>query len=152
MGWSPGPSSQSVLGVQNLYAGNPINGQSGSGSGEVDIVGSYTTPATLNTGEVSAYINGSLGLEGFDCFQDATGCKLFLGNISSEIQAAIRILRTGPSNAKDSLGFFGTPPIAQPAAVGAPSGGTTIDTQARAAIVSLINLLSEAAGGLGLTA
>jgi len=46
------------------------------------------------------------------------------------------------------LGFYGVTAIVQPAAITAPSGGTTIDTQARTAISSLITTLHN----LGLTA
>lgn len=49
------------------------------------------------------------------------------------------------------VGFYTAPPIPQPAAITAPSGGGTVDTQARAAIVAVLNLLSQAAGGNGLT-
>ena len=50
------------------------------------------------------------------------------------------------------IGFYQASPVTQPAAVTHPSGGTTVDTQARTAIVSLINVLSAAGGGNGLTA
>lgn len=51
------------------------------------------------------------------------------------------------------LAFFdGTTERAQAAVIPAPSGGTTIDTQARAAITAILNVLGAAAGGFGLTA
>lgn len=48
----------------------------------------------------------------------------------------------------DKLSFYGTTPVVQAAAVTAPTGGATIDTQARTAINSIITLLHNA----GLTA
>lgn len=51
-----------------------------------------------------------------------------------------------------AIGFYGTAAVVQPPAVPAPVGGAVIDVQARAAIALLINLLSAAAGGNGLTA
>lgn len=56
-------------------------------------------------------------------------------------------LRIGTSN-KQKLGFFGKAPAAQQNGISGPSGGSTTDTQARAAIVSIINALHN----LGLTA
>lgn len=52
----------------------------------------------------------------------------------------------------DGLGFHGATAVAQPAAITKPSGGATVDAEARAAIDTLIDLLSAAAGGNGLTA
>jgi len=47
------------------------------------------------------------------------------------------------SAATDELGFFGATPVDQPATVTDPSGGSTVDTEARAAITSLIDRLQE---------
>ena len=47
------------------------------------------------------------------------------------------------SAATDELGFFGVTPVDQPATVADPSGGSTGDTEARAAIASLIDRLQE---------
>ena len=46
------------------------------------------------------------------------------------------------------IGFFGKAPVAQQGAISAPSGGATIDSQARTAITSIITTLQT----LGLTA
>jgi hypothetical protein len=43
----------------------------------------------------------------------------------------------------DLLGFFGADPVDQPATVADPSGGSTVDTEARAAIAAIIDALEE---------
>ena len=43
----------------------------------------------------------------------------------------------------DELGFFGATPVDQPATVADPSGGSTVDTEARAAIADVIDRLQE---------
>jgi len=47
------------------------------------------------------------------------------------------------SAATDELGFFGATPVDQPATVADPSGGGTVDTEARAAIEAVIDRLQE---------
>jgi len=47
------------------------------------------------------------------------------------------------SAATDELGFFGATPVDQPATVADPSGGGTVDTEARAAIAAVIDRLQE---------
>lgn len=41
------------------------------------------------------------------------------------------------------LGFYNKTPITQPAGISAPSGGTTIDSQSRAAISAIISALNS---------
>lgn len=50
-----------------------------------------------------------------------------------------------------TLGFYGATPKAQAANIPDPAGGATVDTQARAAIVAILDVL-EATAGVGLTA
>lgn len=50
------------------------------------------------------------------------------------------------------MALYGGTPVAQPVAIVAPAGGATVDTQARAAIVSILNAIGAAAGGIGITA
>ena len=50
------------------------------------------------------------------------------------------------------LGLYGATPVVQPSAISAPSGGSTVDTQARAAIASILDAIGAAAGGIGITA
>lgn len=43
----------------------------------------------------------------------------------------------------EKLGFYGETPVDQPATVADPSGGATVDSQARTAIASVIDRLQE---------
>jgi hypothetical protein len=52
----------------------------------------------------------------------------------------------------NKLGLYGATAVAQPAAIAAPSGGSTVDKQARTAIQSILNAIGAAAGGIGITA
>ena len=55
---------------------------------------------------------------------------------------AKRPLKIGEAST-DELGFFGATPVDQPATVADPSGGSTVDTEARAAIAAVIDRLQE---------
>jgi hypothetical protein len=50
------------------------------------------------------------------------------------------------------IGFYTTAPVAQPAAIPAPSGGAVVDVECRAAVVSILNAIGGSAGGIGITA
>lgn len=54
----------------------------------------------------------------------------------------------GATNEK--FAFYGATPIIQGSAVSDPSGGATVDAEARTAIIALIDRFSDAAGGNGL--
>ena len=45
------------------------------------------------------------------------------------------------TSALQKIGFYGAAPVAQPGSITSPSGGTTIDSQARTAIVAIITAL-----------
>lgn len=48
---------------------------------------------------------------------------------------------TGTNQFDGYVGFYGTTPIAQPSGVNDPSGGATVDAEARAAILSIKDAL-----------
>jgi hypothetical protein len=50
------------------------------------------------------------------------------------------------------IGFFNNSPVAQPATIANPSGGSVVDGEARAAIVALLDAFRESTGGNGLIA
>lgn len=47
------------------------------------------------------------------------------------------------TSTSDKIAFFGGTPVDQPAAVSDPSGGATVDSQARTAIIAVIDRLQE---------
>jgi hypothetical protein len=51
-----------------------------------------------------------------------------------------------------TLGFYGATPVTQPVAIPDPAGGATVDSQARAAIVAILDVLGAGGGGVGITA
>lgn len=148
MGWSPGadPNNGSVVSLQAL---NTTTNTPAGGSAEIDLIGhaqnnSEVEMIAANVGAgggilFDMYLNGAAGVG-----------QLYIGATNGS--APVILLNVHGDGTGRQIGFFGATPISQPAAIGAPSGGTTVDTQARAAIVSLINLLSAAAAGYGLTA
>lgn len=123
-----------------VYVGDPTNGNFGdlklfgvlAGTG---LTGQFRTPASAGGLVIVDFPGTTANLRWWLGSGLATPNGFMLG-----------------TSAAHKLGFWGKAPIVQPAAIAAPSGGTTIDTQARAAIQSIINTLSAAAGGNGLTA
>lgn len=75
---------------------------------------------------------------------------LHFGTVPGDAKFLMRF--ENPPSGVLAWGLFDATPIAQPAAITAPTGGTTVDAQARTAITAILNLLSQAAGGYGLTA
>lgn len=68
------------------------------------------------------------------------------GQIQFDADAGIRV-----QVVNRPVGFFGAPAVDQQVSPTPPSGGVVIDAEARTAIDAIITLLSQAAGGLGLT-
>jgi len=52
----------------------------------------------------------------------------------------------------DLIALYGGAAVVQPVAITAPAGGAVVDSESRAAIVSILNALGAAAGGIGVTA
>lgn len=129
------------------------------------VVGAYAVPTRAERQTVSApstgaittatvQTNGSLTfshanlLPGVDYVAYATvnsqiRVKFFKIAAQADQTVSGSLAHTGPA-----VGFFGKTPAAQPAAIASPAGGTTVDTQARAAIDSIRAALQS----LGLTA
>jgi hypothetical protein len=70
------------------------------------------------------------------------------GNGSNDMSLTTGALHLGGI----TIGLYAATAVAQPAAITPPSGGAVVDTEARAAIVSILNAIGAAAGGIGITA
>lgn len=123
--------------------------------GSGDLIGQITMSGTRNTGA------GVVGTQAYAikveaaAAPDATGTPgkvehcVYTGD-AGPIQGGITI--EGVSSAV-RLGFYnGTTAVVQPAAVTKPVGGVTVDAEARTAIDTIIDILSAAGGGIGITA
>jgi hypothetical protein len=51
-----------------------------------------------------------------------------------------------------NIGLYGAPAVGQAGAIGSPAGGGVVDVEARVAIDSILAVLGQAAGGIGITA
>lgn len=69
-----------------------------------------------------------------------------------DFNAAREFMRGEANGTVALIGLYGGTAVAQPSAITAPSGGATVDTEARTAIVSILNAIGAAAGGIGITA
>ena len=100
-----------------------------------------------------------IGLNQFDIFQilrlllhtitKILGIDKFLFKKNLQIFDA-RNIQVGRENgckiataSDQKLGFYGKTPVDQPATIADPSGGGTVDTQARTALIAALNALKE---------
>lgn len=155
--YSPQPSTVggTISGNASFNAVNPITNSLADGGSTIILNGSYS-PTGEHQGEIvlrAADVAGGGGMI-MDMYQLADpvnhSAQMFVGDTSGS--HFVQMWQINGNGTGRLLGFFGAGPIAQPAAIAAPSGGTTVDTQARAAIQSILNMLGAATGGYGLTA
>jgi len=96
-----------------------------------------TSPQTFR---VYNTYTSSTSYERLDIAWDANVCTM--QTTAGSAGGIKRGLRLGGAST-DELGFFGAAPVDQPATVADPSGGSTVDTEARAAIAAVIDRLQE---------
>lgn len=128
----------------------------GGSNGDINII-SDNRNITLTTTLNSIYFNAGnfLAIDANGTFLDiqSTGAQFYL---ASGANFTVYDFSSQPLiTAQDGqvLAFYaGTTPVTQPAAIPAPTGGLVVDTEARAAIASILNALGAAAGGVGITA
>lgn len=107
----------------------------GSASGSVS--------QTLNNSELSQTVEGTdQNMEVVVGGAGTTTVFWSCGGSTSGAGLGIRVEVDGVTT-QPKIGFYGATPIAQPAAVTPPTGGTTIDSQARTAINAIITILHD---------
>ena len=108
-------------------------------------------PVILTKEEIQKMIQDAIKLEVGNFFQTDTtmtvekSMQILNGR---DIQVGRSIGTKIGTAADQKIGFFGKAPVVQQGAISSPSGGATVDTQARSAINSIISVLQT----LGLTA
>jgi len=117
-----GTSSQTVL---ESRAAHVLEQRNGTNAQRVEIYNTFTTATSLE--------RLSIAWSGNVC------------TIETEAGSAggtLRGLKIGGASTS-LLGFYGSTPVDQPATVADPSGGSTVDTEARAAVSAVIDRLQE---------
>lgn len=121
-----------------------VGGSGGGGPVSITGAGETSSPGDL------------LQTGGFTVDDTAVGDGFFVNTIGEVLiqgdNANLTDTGGGTSVGGSGLGFYSATPVPQPSAITHPTGGTTVDTQARVAIVAILNALGQAAGGVGVTA
>lgn len=156
-GYNPNgtPANAMVTGATNTYIGANTGSPDATDPSNCTSLG-YNARATTNATAIGAGAraagNGSVTIG-----VDNTGAAANTGTANNFVLGTalhtVRIVGNAVlAGATGTLSFYGGGGRVQPAAIAAPAGGATVDTQARAAITSILAVIGAAAGGVGLTA
>ncbi len=130
-----------TLGTHNIVIGDTINTSSPTASYELNIGGLFKGNMASGSEELSfekdkpfyfgELKDASIEYDGTDFVIDPDAQSGGSGGLMLAVSTSQKI------------GFYGTTPVDQPVTVSDPSGGTTIDSEARTAINALIDRLQE---------
>ena len=133
-----------LIANNNWTGGTAISGLQPTGATVPGLIISYGSARTFESdnGRTSIYntYTSSTSYERLDIDWDTNVCTI--QTAAGSAGGTKRGVKFGGAST-DELGFFGATPVDQPATVADPSGGSTVDTEARAAIAAVIDRLQE---------